>query len=291
MKSEHARAIRVNSAEIEHAHHAALALLAADHASKTEAVSSALHQEHEAIREGSLLTLRADLVDVRATEAGMSSSEISERGATGRERRHSQDLQFLNTLEVPFTLTTPKNDGIPARGLSHVFVHLADGSRDDNTLQPSTPLAHAMEYEHSFSPTPAYPRDGNRAGAEPSDQHRLRKDNASLNALLKAARDEIAALKCASPGSHSTGKFAIVEDFTEHTRRDSTPLNEDQDHAMIDSFMSMSLEGTMESLRVQTEQLLELNDDFLAEQQRWSRRLQRKDSTQQRNTSLEVASR
>ena len=35
----------------------------------------------------------------------------------------------------------------------------------------------------------------------------------------------------------------------------------------------MSLEDTLESLRVQTEQLLEVHDDILAENKRWSHRL------------------
>jgi len=35
----------------------------------------------------------------------------------------------------------------------------------------------------------------------------------------------------------------------------------------------LTLEGTLESIRVQTEQLLEINDDFIAEQKRWSKRL------------------
>ena len=35
----------------------------------------------------------------------------------------------------------------------------------------------------------------------------------------------------------------------------------------------MTLEGTLESLRIQTEQLMELNDDFISESRRWSKRL------------------
>ena len=39
------------------------------------------------------------------------------------------------------------------------------------------------------------------------------------------------------------------------------------------SASGLTLEGTLESIRLQTEQLLELNDDFIAERRRWSSRL------------------
>jgi hypothetical protein len=39
------------------------------------------------------------------------------------------------------------------------------------------------------------------------------------------------------------------------------------------SSSGLTLEGTLESIRLQTEQLLELNDDFIAERRRWSSRL------------------
>jgi hypothetical protein len=39
------------------------------------------------------------------------------------------------------------------------------------------------------------------------------------------------------------------------------------------SSTGLTLEGTLESIRLQTEQLLELNDDFIAERRRWSSRL------------------
>jgi hypothetical protein len=39
------------------------------------------------------------------------------------------------------------------------------------------------------------------------------------------------------------------------------------------SSSGLTLEGTLESIRLQTEQLLELNDDFIAERTRWSSRL------------------
>lgn len=39
------------------------------------------------------------------------------------------------------------------------------------------------------------------------------------------------------------------------------------------SSAGLTLEGTLESIRLQTEQLLELNDDFIAERRRWSSRL------------------
>lgn len=39
------------------------------------------------------------------------------------------------------------------------------------------------------------------------------------------------------------------------------------------SSSGLTLEGTLESIRIQTEQLLELNDDFISERKRWSSRL------------------
>jgi hypothetical protein len=39
------------------------------------------------------------------------------------------------------------------------------------------------------------------------------------------------------------------------------------------SSTGLTLEATLESIRLQTEQLLELNDDFIAERRRWSSRL------------------
>lgn len=287
LKVEHSRTRQTAVAEQEQAHQAAIATLMADHASRNEVVIDALHEEHTAIREAALAALRAEFADAQMPAAVTPSARVAESADT---RLRSQSSRVPEPIEVPSTLTTPKNDGVPANGLSHVFGHLIVKSKDEITPMSDTPLAHGLENERSFSPTPAYPRDGNRAGAELGFQNQLRKDNAGLNALLKAARDEIATLKGTTTVPQGTKLIAPSEGFTAHTRRNSFSADDDQNDATGDSFTSMSLEGTMESLRVQTEQLLELNEDFLAEQQRWSVGLRRKNSMQQRSSPLRASS-
>ena len=189
----------------------------------------------------------------------------------------------------------------PARNLAHVFVHRNNNEHatpgDETPHLPETPLAYASDEEPHCSPTPAYPRDGARAGAavegarqphgprsdsiaeiRSAKTEQLEQDNADLKAALSAAQEEIAALK----------QSTVRQLRSRLTKRPSNELANGSDPfapAKTNGFMSLedrtqqenngqlSLEGTLESIRVQTEQLLEINDDFLAEQRRWSSRL------------------
>lgn len=153
-----------------------------------------------------------------------------------------------------------------------------------------TPLAYASEDERHYSPTPAYPRDGRRAGAVHEEagspqRRRLEDENAGLHAALRASQAELAHLRSSptsfrqsrgtpfSPTHHRPSSFddPFASPSALAARR---PLPSTEAYGAGEKTESgLSLEGTLESIRVQTEQLLEINDDFLAEQRRWSTRL------------------
>lgn len=293
LKAEHASAQNNTAAEKEQAHQAVIASLNAEHASKHEAAIAALHTEHTAIREAALAALRADLA--AAQDAAVASNSALATESTPNKQPAREERYSVKPSEVPSAFTTPKNDGIPARGLSHVFVHLSDESGDEAAHMSETPLAYASEDDNSFSPTPAYPKDGKRAGGEAGARNQLRKDNASLSAQLQAAQDEIATLKRATSGTnHGLGLYtalrnqtsSFLEDYSTPARRDPASADDSQASGMgvcMDD-STMQLEGTLQSAMVQIEQLMELNDDFAAENQRWSERLRRNDRTLARSS-------
>lgn len=104
---------------------------------------------------------------------------------------------------------------------------------------------------------------------------RLREDNAILRSALRNHHDEFIALQQGASsaaglaGTQSQGSLA--DPF-----RSPSP-DEDMLPGMMmgdsDAHNGLTLEGTLESLRIQTEQLIELNEDFQADQRRWSGRL------------------
>ncbi|KAK3072991.1 hypothetical protein LTR53_005803 [Teratosphaeriaceae sp. CCFEE 6253] len=131
---------------------------------------------------------------------------------------------------------------------------------------PETPLAYASDDEPRClpSPTPAYPKDGQRAGAlielAQQDENSPPKGAEELAHAEKSDSDDPFAPRSASVPVPTTP----LQKAAGHC-----PASEQGWHGNS----PMTLEGTLESIRVQTEQLLEINDDFLAEQRRWSRRL------------------
>ncbi|KAK5736020.1 hypothetical protein LTR17_007691 [Elasticomyces elasticus] len=105
---------------------------------------------------------------------------------------------------------------------------------------------------------------------------------AGLQDELKASQQQIALVKelqePVAPPTTADDEDENVE--PEMPTKAETPLAyaSDEEHNNNTSWAAHSpthatLEGTMASLRVQTEQLLEINDDFVAEQKRWNRKL------------------
>ena len=81
---------------------------------------------------------------------------------------------------------------------------------------------HSDEEPVTFSPTPAYPRGGNRAGShieatKAPKMNLLQKENDKLVAQLKEAMEEIATLKSRAPTSQEEGE----ENGSQRRRRDS----------------------------------------------------------------------
>ena len=159
------------------------------------------------------------------------------------------------------------------------------------------------------SPTPAYPKDGKRAGAEvaqaasPSHRKLLEKENAKLLTALKAAHDELESLKAAAALQGKAVEAPPSRDLVKETSIDDpfapkpnlAPGTIEEPDSFIsktpelpnDDEPKLSLEGTLESLRVQAEQLLEVQDDIMAENRRFSRKLAMRS---QRSSPLRAAS-
>ncbi|KAI6983207.1 hypothetical protein KC355_g10879 [Hortaea werneckii] len=246
----------------------------------------------------------------RAEAAGRERDSIHESRLANLEAEHAEALQKA-TASSPqrapsLEVGTPIAAEAPSGGLSHIFVNReADGDETPGMIE--TPLAYASEDEHGYSPTPAYPKDGRRAGAAASltteavqspRVKELESQNKDLFSALQAAQREVAEMKSSPFSSHRRENLRKAfphpedeDDYDEEPAGDpfaspsiranrspiptagtaapaahSASISNDHDNGL-------SLEGTLESIRVQTEQLLEINDDFAAEQRRWSQRL------------------
>jgi len=109
----------------------------------------------------------------------------------------------------------------------------------------------------------------------------LAKENARLIADLKTAQEELVGMKAAAllaEGTKSTAEAQntiTVEEADDPfapqpstTYQPATPSR-----VRRDSGNNMTLEGTLESLRIQTEQLLEVHDDIQAENDRFRKKM------------------
>lgn len=221
----------------------------------------------------------------RTEAAGSERDRIHEAALAALEAEHAEALHEATLSSHQKLESNHLAPETPSKGLSHVFVHQEDEYEDETPGLPETPLAYASDEEQHYSPTPAYPKDGKRAGAElasvkrPNVKH-LERENAELLAQLRAAQDELVVLKAPpapQPQSREAPSAArpayhIGDPFAPHTNGHHISPHTNG-HTNGDWDGKMTLEGTLESIRVQTEQLLEINDDFIAEQRRWSRNL------------------
>lgn len=186
----------------------------------------------------------------------------------------------------------------PQRGLSHVFVNHADDEMEELRRDPKahrsseTPLAYASD-EDRYTSASEYARDGHTDGValvstvEQPTREALEEENAKLFASLAAAQEELAVLR-ALPASEEEDRSPPQQIVKEEPRLEDPfapqpprhQPNESNGHSLSISPDStkysstqMTLEGTLESLRVQTEQLLEVQDDILADNRRFSQKL------------------
>ncbi|KAI6897173.1 hypothetical protein KC334_g10483 [Hortaea werneckii] len=247
----------------------------------------------------------------RAEAAGRERDYIHEKLLANLEAEHADALQKARApsqQRAPsFEAGTPIAADTPSGGLSHIFVNReADGDETPGMIE--TPLAYASEDEHGYSPTPVYLKDGRRARAaslttdavQSPRVKQLESQNKDLFSALQAAQREVAEMKSSPFSSHRRENLRKAfphpeddDDGDEEAAEDPFASPSIRAHrspvptasattaapaAAHSSYSNdhdngMSLEGTLESIRVQTEQLLEINEDFAAEQRRWSQRL------------------
>jgi len=259
-----------------------------EHAIKT------LSAEHEVDAQALMEKHAAQLAQVeeeaahRVAAAGAERDRIHQIARAALEAEHAEDLNTLVSPNGRKVKAPVSERRTPAKGLSHVFVNRDTEVDAETPGLAETPLACASEDEHEYSPTPAYPKDGRRAGAHVLAarrirSHELEKENAELVAALRSAKNELKALKSSRERSvkgESAGRSPKhVHDgddpFALHMGNRSPRQSRDNVYKTGEWDGSMTLEGTLESIRVQTEQLLEINDDFIADQRRWSLRMGR----------------
>ncbi|KAK5135802.1 hypothetical protein LTR08_004629 [Meristemomyces frigidus] len=295
--------------------------------------SNILYAEHERSVQATM-----EKHATQVSEVEEAASRRSEAAVVDRDRAHEAALAALEAEHAEAlhraTLSPPSNETgdtlapeTPPADLSHVLVGHPNGrespllaktplssrvdreERDETPILAETPLAYTSEEEPHYSPTPAYPKGGRRAGGEMAavrqpEYVQLEKENAGLVAALHAAQAELAAFKTpvTPPKQQQIVQRRPASPMPDREQRPQAPpayYNEDPfaphtngHHVSRSSSRSewdgnMTLEGTLESIRVQTEQLLEINDDFIAEQRRWSRKLSATRS--QRNSPMRAA--
>jgi hypothetical protein len=109
----------------------------------------------------------------------------------------------------------------------------------------------------------------------------LEKENTRLLNALKAAHEEVEALKAAAALQRKAAdESSLVKETSIEDPFAPQPAIDEPDSFISttpdrpnDDEPKLSLEGTLESLRVQAEQLLEVQDDIMAENRRFSRKL------------------
>ncbi|KAK0896170.1 hypothetical protein LTR02_011374 [Friedmanniomyces endolithicus] len=288
-----------------------------------EAALAAAEAEHG---EALLRATRSPVPAVVERDADIAGTETPSRGLShvfvNRQSEEEEDA----SSPVLSGAATPRSAGeaTPGCGKNGLAVHgNGDLATDGTPMLAETPLAYTSEDEHfPFSPSPAYPRDGRRAGARPDPakktkerdvEERAERGTIELQGALTAAQEELSALKrmfpivapqsCPSPPR----PFQPVNNDNEYSdtdtndpfapRTNADPTTSPSRHnrtttspAHHSPAAQTTLEGTLASLRVQTEQLLEINDDFIAEQKRWSRKLGLRGQQSVRRSPLRAAS-
>jgi hypothetical protein len=263
----------------------AIAGLKLEHARKLEEMAASLKAER--------LEAQEEAIAAEKAQASIQAQAVLDAQNASQSQQREQTIE-ATSAEIPSVFSEPKHDGTPSKkGLTHVFVHQTTDSDNASAGAPMTPQNYDSDNEDSYSPTPSHPRGGPRAGSE-AIQHKLKQDNDSLTLALKAAQDEIALLQNFEAAPSRAERFSAASSSqSEANGNASTTVPDDSTTSGEDTEgpePQMTLEGTLESIRLQTEQLLEINDDFMAEQQRWTSRLALRNHTnQQRSLPLRVS--
>ncbi|KAK5144233.1 hypothetical protein LTR32_003806 [Rachicladosporium monterosium] len=288
-----------------------------------EAALAAAEAEHG---KALLRATRSPVPAVVERDADIAGTETSSRGLSHVFVNRQSEEEDDASSPVLSGAATPRSAGeaTPGCGKNGLAVHgTGDLANDGTPMLAETPLAYTSEDEHfPFSPSPAYPRDGRRAGARPDPakkmkerdvEERAERGTIELQGALTAAQEELSALKRMFP--------IVAPQSCPSPPRPSQPVNNDNEYSDTDTndpfaprtnadpttspsrhngtttspahhspAAQTTLEGTLASLRVQTEQLLEINDDFIAEQKRWSRKLGLRGQQSVRRSSLRAAS-
>jgi len=145
---------------------------------------------------------------------------------------------------------------------------------------PETPLAYASDDDDDdqthgvplnvVTPTAVRVKHADDDAASKDVSH-LQKDNALLRRALSAAQQEIISLKSQPTTAATPTRFLRgLATPNGHARAPRTTSGLEDPFAPQPNEQGMTLEGTLHSLQMQTAQLLEINDDFIAEQDRWN---------------------
>jgi hypothetical protein len=239
------------------AHEGALAQLRISHAAEISRLQGSIAQEIEAARLEHSKGQRSDTID-----------------SDGINQLSSQDRSVnLAASAGSHTRSPAQTSEAPSRGLSHIFVnHEPDNAA--SAEPPSQPQASLDEdpVDASIDEIPiAYIEDEQSAPKPPANDssdhavlQQLQSDNALLRIALNNAQEEIASLK-SQPTTATDTRTRIQTSRSLDDDNDTFPSPFTQ--AAADN--GLTLEGTLHRLQMQAAQLLEINDDLMAEQERW----------------------
>jgi hypothetical protein len=288
LKEEHERAMVVMAEE----HNHRMQQMAESHAAHVadvevaairEAGSAAEEQarEHEAAIEA---------VAKRAEAAAERQAREHEAAIAALRAEHAEALRRQITLDGARERRSSSVSTTSSQSLTRGFGRRVDDEMD-NPAGPETPLAYASDAE-GRSPNQAYHDDHANAGSFSDEQFhletlmQLQKENGALRMALRAVQDELISGKTPNvplEDAHEAPESAFSQAPTDDPFRSPTTTTTHGEGASAfggsrneeyeDDEGRLTLEGTLESIRIQTEQLLEINDDFMAEQRRWSGRL------------------
>lgn len=252
MSDEHTRRM----VEVSDAHAAELAKIEKLAADRAVAVAMSEAKEHHERASAAMATEHRDKMQQMAESiAEVEAAAIREAGRAAEEQAREHDLA-MRALEEKYESTT---------AALHAEIAILRNSQEVKadaaslSTQTEAGLSHVF-VNHDHNP---------EQHAEPSSDDVKDCDRSNT---LDTTVSHFSSSETAPP---SIAAYRVYEeDPFRSPIHDSTATG--FAHAAQDSavpVVSGTIEGTLESLRMQTEQLLEINNDFLNEQRRWSGRL------------------
>ncbi|KAM3415453.1 Protein ORF73 [Cercospora zeina] len=216
-------------------------------------------------------------------EAGMAAEEQARHHQEALEALQAQHAVAIAEARAALEQQAREHESAIAAMRAESAERQANADHLGFDVDPSAQSSEDSEEDWDTSSVSHTPYEAHWTPAQ--EIERLQEDNTNLRLALQSARDDMELAKrnnmATATARIDTSHTGEREELSDNPfRSPTTTVNDETLSQISDSNVREdevspvgNLEGTLESLRIQTEQLLEINEDFIAEQHRWSSRL------------------